>query len=305
MARTTSPRGRQSDLSAGDLSAHVDGVHPAEVPFLFEWQPKRFGWSLVTSFATNVSFILLLVLVNRFAPRSQGVTAFMPEASDRLVWLSGPGPGGGGGGGGNQIKEPPRQAEIPGKDEITVPVVEPLKVEPQQRPKVEPNPVQQVNIPVQTLAAATDSLPGVIEAPLGPPSLSQGSGSLGGAGTGKGSGIGSGAASGLGVGFGGGTGGGAYRPGNGVTVPRLLHEVKPSYTSDAMRAKIQGTVLLECIVRQDGLVSDVRVVRSLDQIFGLDQEAINATRQWRFAPGTRFGDPVPVLVTVELTFTLR
>jgi TonB family protein len=46
-------------------------------------------------------------------------------------------------------------------------------------------------------------------------------------------------------------------------------------------------------------------VRSLDSTFGLDQEAIKAAKQWRFRPGTRFGEPVAVLVTIELTFTLR
>jgi protein TonB len=81
--------------------------------------------------------------------------------------------------------------------------------------------------------------------------------------------------------------------------------VKPAYTSDAMRAKVQGTVLLQCVVRPDGSVSDIQVLRSLDSIFGLDQEAIKAARQWRFRPGMRLGEPVPVLVTIELTFTLR
>jgi protein TonB len=68
---------------------------------------------------------------------------------------------------------------------------------------------------------------------------------------------------------------------------------------------VQGTVLLECVVRPDGNVSDVQVVRSLDSTFGLDQEAIKAAKQWRFVPGTRQGEPVSVLVTIELTFTLR
>ena len=72
-----------------------------------------------------------------------------------------------------------------------------------------------------------------------------------------------------------------------------------------MRAKVQGTVLLECVVRPDGSVGDVQILRSLDGVFGLDQEAIKAAKQWRFAPGTRLGEPVPVLVTIELTFTLR
>jgi protein TonB len=67
-----------------------------------------------------------------------------------------------------------------------------------------------------------------------------------------------------------------YQPGNGVTLPRILREVKPAYTSDAMRAKVQGTVLLQCVVRPDGSVSDIQVIRSLDSVFGLDQEAMKA-----------------------------
>ncbi len=135
--------------------------------------------------------------------------------------------------------------------------------------------------------------------------MSQGIGTGGGGGSGQGTGIGDGQGSGLGQGFGGGTGGGAYRPGNGVMLPRVLREVKPQYTADAMRAKVQGTVLLECVVNSDGTVGSVEIVKSLDRTFGLDQEAIKAAKQWRFAPGTRFGEPVAVLVTIELTFTLR
>jgi TonB family protein len=91
----------------------------------------------------------------------------------------------------------------------------------------------------------------------------------------------------------------------GVTIPRLLKDVKPQYTPNAMRAKIQGGVLLECVVQTDGTVGDVRVLRSLDTTYGLDQEAIKAAKQWKFAPGTRNGQPVPVMVSIELTFTLR
>ena len=127
----------------------------------------------------------------------------------------------------------------------------------------------------------------------------------GGAGTGQGTGIGPGRGSGLGPGEGGNTGGGVYRPGNGVELPRVLREVRPNYTADAMRAKVQGTVLIEAVVLPDGTVGQVQVVRSLDTTFGLDQEAIKAAKQWRFAPGTRMGQPVSVLVTIELTFTLR
>jgi protein TonB len=72
-----------------------------------------------------------------------------------------------------------------------------------------------------------------------------------------------------------------------------------------MRAKVQGEVELEAVVNPDGSVDRVRVTRSLDSTFGLDQEAIKAVRQWRFMPGTLKGQPVPVRVTVVLSFTLR
>ena len=49
----------------------------------------------------------------------------------------------------------------------------------------------------------------------------------------------------------------------------------------------------------------IKITRSLDSTFGLDQQAIIAVKQWRFRPGTYKGQPVPVLVNVELTFTLR
>ena len=72
-----------------------------------------------------------------------------------------------------------------------------------------------------------------------------------------------------------------------------------------MRARIQGLVKLEAIVMPDGSVGDVRIVHSLDQQFGLDKEAIKTLRQWRFKPGMRLGQPVPVLILVEISFTLR
>lgn len=306
MAETTQPKGGRFNPAVGHLSVHLEGDHPPVVQFLFEQQEKRLGPAFIVSLVYHLAMGALLLAAIRWGADGTPSQAFLPEQPHReIIWLSDPGPGGGGGGGGNKMKEPPRQAELPGKEKITVPVLKQPKLEPPQQAKVEPNPVEQLNIPAQTLAAAADSLPGAIEMPPGPPSLSLGAGAGGGAGTGTGTGIGSGTGSGLGAGFGGGTGGGAYRPGNGVTLPRLLREVKPQYTSDAMRAKVQGTVLLECVVRSDGSVTDVQVLRSLDSTFGLDQEAIKAARQWRFAPGTRFGEPVPVLVTIELTFTLR
>jgi protein TonB len=68
---------------------------------------------------------------------------------------------------------------------------------------------------------------------------------------------------------------------------------------------MQGRVLVECVVEADGTVSRAVVVRSLDQEHGLDHEAVLAAKQWRFEPGLRMGQPVPVLVTIELNFAIR
>lgn len=305
MAERTPSGEPHLNVSAGHLSVRVEGAHPPEVVFSFEQQSQRLVPALGAALLLQVGIVLLMVLLSSLLPEIKITPASLPEdLSSQLVWLSDPGPGGGGGGGGNQMKEPPKKAELPGKDKITVAVERPKPVEIPKPAKVE-NPLEQLNIPAKRLESGADSLPGSIDGPPGPPTLSLGSGSGGGAGTGSGSGVGSGTGSGLGQGSGGGTGGGVYQPGNGVTLPRILREVKPAYTSDAMRAKVQGTVLLQCVVRPDGSVTDIQILRSLDSVFGLDQEAMKAARQWRFAPGTRMGQPVPVQITIELTFTLR
>jgi protein TonB len=96
-----------------------------------------------------------------------------------------------------------------------------------------------------------------------------------------------------------------FNPGQGVTLPIVVHEVKPDYTAEAKAAHIQGNVLLEAVVLTDGNVGDVKVTRSLDTMFGLDQQAVDAARQWTFKPGTKDGKPVAVRVHIELTFTLK
>jgi TonB family protein len=94
-----------------------------------------------------------------------------------------------------------------------------------------------------------------------------------------------------------------YKAGDGVLAPVVVKEVKPQYTADAMRARVEGVVALECVVQPDGTVGEARVTKALNP--GLDQEAIKAVKQWRFKPGRKDGRPVPVLVILEMTFTLR
>ena len=272
-------------------------------PFLLEDHSSRLRGAMGASAATHVVVPILFFFLAQLIPVATPAP-FLPDLSTPdVVWVAMEGPGGGGGGGGNESLEPPRIVELPGEEPKTVPV-EAVELEvPDVKP--EPDPTPQMEIPALAMASGTESLPGVLTGL--PPSLtlSQGSGSGGGAGTGTGTGIGPGQGSGLGPGTGGGFGGGAYRPGNGVQLPRIIREVKPQYTADAMRAKVQGVVELEAVVLPDGTVGEIRVVHSLDPVFGLDQEAIKAVKQWRFAPGTRLGQPVAVLVGIELTFTRR
>jgi TonB family protein len=305
MQETPALKPAVSHASPGDTGKervlHVSPDHPVEVSFSFEHPQSRVG--VGASVLSHVAMALIAFAVMRYQPEAQVLDVPEEKLPNEIVWLNTPGPGGGGGGGGNKAPEPPKKIELPGKEKITVPV--PREPEPKlEPPPEEPKPLEELNIPAKSMAHAEQILPGAVQS-VAPETTSLGSGSGGGAGTGEGTGSGSGRGSGLGEGFGGGTGGGAYKPGNGVSTPRLLQEVKPQYTADAMRAKVQGSVWLECIVMPDGSVGAVRVTKSLDSVFGLDQEAIKAARQWKFVPGMRQGQPVPVLITIELTFTLR
>jgi TonB family protein len=91
----------------------------------------------------------------------------------------------------------------------------------------------------------------------------------------------------------------------GVVRPVLIKEMTPSYTPRAMEARLQGVVALDAMVSIDGAIGEIRMRRSLDPDLGLDDEAVRVVRQWRFKPGTRFGQPVPILVQIEVSFRLK
>jgi TonB family protein len=96
-----------------------------------------------------------------------------------------------------------------------------------------------------------------------------------------------------------------YDLGAGITAPVPVVTPHPEYTAAAKRAKIQGAVRVRCVVRQDGLCADVIVIRSLDQTYGLDDEAVRALRDWRFRPAMRAGAPVATRIDFEMRFALR
>ncbi len=88
-----------------------------------------------------------------------------------------------------------------------------------------------------------------------------------------------------------------------MSPPTILSRVEPQYSEEARKARYQGTVILEAIVRKDGTVDILHVVRSLG--FGLDENAIQALKQWRFRPGLKNGVPVDVALNIEVNFNLR
>jgi protein TonB len=84
-------------------------------------------------------------------------------------------------------------------------------------------------------------------------------------------------------------------PGQG---PGLIRKVEPRYPPIARAARMEGTVVVDAIIRADGTVSDVKVLKSSNPMF--EPECIQAVKQWRFTPGSQ-----DVILTVTVNFTLR
>jgi len=88
----------------------------------------------------------------------------------------------------------------------------------------------------------------------------------------------------------------------GIRQPTKIRDVHPTYPIHAQLARVQGTVILEAVIGADGRVADARVLRSIPL---LDRAALDAVMQWLYTPTLLSGVPVPVVMTVTVTFTLR
>lgn len=288
---------------------------------------RRTGLPLALSSTLHVAAVLLLVAASSLGLLSRDIeTDITRQEPARLVFLVKPGPGGGGGGGGMRQKAPPPKIRLkspkPAPVSRPVPVRRPPPVttraavevpppQPPVRPVMRQTPIDIPNpappapavvAPVVSTPADTQDRAGTLDSTTSG-AASSGAGTGGGAGTGAGTGMGEGDGAGIGPGSGGGTGGGPYRPGSGIDPPSLLREVKPQYTDDGRRQGVEGDVVLEIVVRRDGTVGEVKILRRLGA--GLDQKAIEAVRQWRFSPARRMGAPVDVIVEVAVEFKLR
>ena len=279
----------------------------------------------LSSAAIHAGGVGIAILMTSLGLSSRSVPMQERLPNTRLVFLATPGPGGGGGGGGLKQPAPPPRAEMRTASALRSPVPPPRPLTSRTPEPVPERPKPPVVTPEPVVAAETPPPPPVevkpqVIAPVASASQdardragrlndtpstadSQGRGSGGGAGDGQGTGLGEGTGAGIGPGSGGGTGGGPYRPGAGITAPELLREVRPEYTEDARRMGVEGDVVLEIIVRSDGSVGGIQVLQGLRG--GLDRRAIEAVRQWRFAPARRHGVPVDVVVEVAVEFKLR
>jgi protein TonB len=95
---------------------------------------------------------------------------------------------------------------------------------------------------------------------------------------------------------------GPYRLGNGIEPPRKIKDVRPIYPSGALVARALGTVIIEAVVGADGKIHDAKVLHSIP---ALDQAALDAVRQWEFAPSKLNGVAVAVIVTVLVQFSIH
>jgi TonB family protein len=93
-----------------------------------------------------------------------------------------------------------------------------------------------------------------------------------------------------------------YRVGPGITPPKLLRKVEPTYPAQARSAYVQGTVLFEAVVDTNGKLTDITLVSPLG--FGLDERAQEAIERWELKPGEKDGKPVKVRANIEVNFRL-
>ena len=291
-----------SEVHTAPMSTPAPTPPPAETPRSAEGAVVATGWLAADSMfgsddrrtkrafgASVASFVVhgLFVLLAVWAVTSQAQRILDPPPPiEHVVFLNEPGPGGGGGG--SPAPAPPKPMTIP-----KVKAPDPVPIVPPPPQVVPPPPAPMLTAPIINSDVLQASGPSSVSA------LQAGGG-------GRGSGIGSGTGSGVGPGRGGGFGDGVFSPGAGISNPVPIRKPSPPYTPDAMRMKVQGAVDFEAIVRKDGTVAEVRLIRSLDKQYGMDEEARKAALQWLFTPARdKNGNAVDVKVVIGFDLRLH
>jgi TonB family protein len=93
-----------------------------------------------------------------------------------------------------------------------------------------------------------------------------------------------------------------YHVGNGTSLPRATYTPEPEFSEEARHARFQGIVVMKVVVNKTGNIVRIKLERSLGK--GLDQNAMEGVKQWRFEPATRDGRPVAVEMNIEVSFNL-
>jgi len=289
--------------TAATPPANITPAPPSDIlPTLFGPTDEQYAVqrrNFVLSFLVHTLLLLLFLTSGLYVTQhheeiKQQVMAVF-DASPSIPLPPAAKQAGGGGGGGDRDKlqaskgSPPKFAP----EQFAAPVRVIRNLEPKL--PMEPTVVGPPEIKLPQLAQ-TGELASILTTP------SNGTGSGGGIGSGNGGGVGSGNGPGVGPGHGGGIGGGAYQVGGGVSAPKMVYAPDPEFSDEARKAKYQGTVTLAVVIGPDGRVHGVEIRRSLGM--GLDEKAIEAVKTWRFEPGKKDGQPVSVIVNVEVNFRL-
>jgi protein TonB len=254
---------------------------------------KRDPKTIAIAVGGHIVVILLIVwissrvikIVNAPKPKVVDLTFDVPAPQPPVKI---PSPKAMGGGGGARDIAPVTAGHLPKFSPTPI-------VPPSNPPKIEPKLTVDPAINVQTTVHMASNLPniGMPNAPnVGVSSMGNGSGG----------GLGSGRGNGMGPGSGGNTGGGVYSVGGDVSAPRLIYQVDPEFSEEARKAKFQGEVLVALVVDATGRPTQVHVIRPVGM--GLDEKAMEAVRQYKFAPAKKGGQAVPVMLNVAVNFQI-
>jgi protein TonB len=256
-------------------------------------QHQKGRWkATLGSLAAHGAFIALIVFISTQA--TQKVTA---EGKTIHAFLSS-----------KAAPPPPPPPPPPASHAASTPkIVKPVQI-PQTafvQPREIPKEIPKVNIPTPTNLAQVDPTPATS---TDPPGAQEG---------GVPGGVPGGVVGGQVGGTVGGTGEGEAKPappppepsegplrvGGDVKAPVAINRAKPDYTDSARKAHTTGVVIVEAIVSKQGQVEQVKVLKGLPM--GLSEQAVEAVKKWRFHPGTLNGEPVEVIFTLTVNFTLE
>ena len=268
---------------------------PVQVREMLQRDPYM-GGSLAISTLLQCGLVALALLIgtNKAIQKKIAHSVLLMPA-DVSLYASDIEPNHGGGGGGDRSPLPASQGHPvrAARTQFTPPVAVPNND--QSRLMMEPTIIADQQPPTNNLPMIGDPFSRF-------KAVSNGPGNGTGIGSGGRGGIGSGDGPGLGPGSNGGISAYVYTPGGGVTMPVAIFKPEPEYSEEARAAKFQGTVRLAIVVDTDGTAKDIRVVGVLGM--GLDEKAVEAVRKWRFKPGRKGAQPVPVSANVEVHFRL-